>query len=67
MNAKAELTELETQRSGTGVGEIKESHKSIALWNESPSEAAGPVKQAGVAGEVRAQLSYVFGQPDQVC
>lgn len=31
MNAKAELTELDTQKTGTTVGEIKESNKSIAL------------------------------------
>jgi len=45
LNAKAELTELETQRSGTTVAGIKGSHKSFALWNERPSEAAGQMKQ----------------------
>lgn len=45
LNAKAELTELEAQRSGTTVGGIKGSNKSIALRNERPSEAAGQMKQ----------------------
>lgn len=45
LNAKAELTELETQRTGTTVGEIKGSYKSTVLRNERPSEAAGQMKQ----------------------
>lgn len=45
LNAKAELTELKTQRTGTTVGEIKGSNKSIALRNERPSEAASQRKQ----------------------
>lgn len=44
MNAKAELTELKTQRAGSTVGEMKGSDTCIALWNNSPSEAAGQMK-----------------------
>ena len=53
MNAKAELTELETLRAGTTVGEMKGSNTSIALWNERPSEATGQMKQEG-----RGQVSH---------
>lgn len=65
LNAKAELTELEIQRTETTVGEIKGSNKSIALeWKTFPGSWPN---EAGGGDEFLTQLNYVFGQPDQVC
>lgn len=63
MNAKTELTELKTQRSGTTVGELKGSHKSVALWNERPSEAAGQMKQEEGQDPHLAKLCFWAAKP----